>query len=191
MAYHQANLHLIMKYFQQWQRHAQHGTALQAVAGATALNHAFEWPIGLEVFFSASEQLFRQLVYRTVQLSSYQLLTSFLPFLDPFLCTSFSHSPSQLLSTDLFPGGFLMAVNENVGFTRGEPSECSPHKKDPVCYHFTLLPVLQSSFLLLWTPEHTSDEGRAWRTSAGYWQIRPDPTICMYNTMYEIVQKWI
>lgn len=79
-----------------------------------------------EVFLSALEQLFRQLVSRrTVQLSSYQLLTPLLPSPIPVLSDSFSLSPSLLLFTDLFPEGFLTDVDG--GFTGTGSDKCAPH----------------------------------------------------------------
>lgn len=73
-----------------------------------------------EVFLSASEQLFRQLVLRrTLTLSSSQLLNPLLPSPIPALSATLSLQP---LFTDLFPEGAL--TDEDGGFAVASSDKC-------------------------------------------------------------------
>lgn len=125
-----------------------------------------------EVFLSAFEQLFRQLVSRrTVQLSSYQLLTPLLPSLFLFLSVSFSLSPSPFVhwpvSWRLSDGcGWRMEVSQELSLMN------ALYTKGPICDRCTAPPVSHSLFqlCLLLSSVHF------WMLKRGKWeQLRVEP----------------
>lgn len=132
---------------------------LQAVAWVTALSHALEWPTGrllggvtvgqrgaLGSVLSAFERLFRQLVSRrTVQLSSYQLLTPFLPSSIPLSLRLLSFSLSPFVhwpvSWRLSDGcGWRMEVSQERSLMN------ALYTKGPMSNHWTPPPMSKSSF---------------------------------------------
>lgn len=98
--------------------------ALEAVALATALSHASEWPIQLGSVFVCLEAalLAAGLQKNRLQLSFYQLQA-------PPPLISCSIFPSVLLFVDLFPGAFLTMVDGGCGFHHNRYWWMFPYQK--------------------------------------------------------------